>query len=267
MITVLGTGVDALAQPLPGATGRASTRLHDLASSGDLIRAALHREPAQGRRVLAERAALRLLAAHLEGRAPQEAAALAIDRTCPRCHVDHGQPTREGLSLSSSGSEGFVLTGAGRSPARIGVDLERVPERTVPGFDGLVMHPQERERFDVIAPGDPAGGPVARRIALWVLKEAVLKATGLGLDHSPAELRLGPEEAVSTWHRSSASQPLAWHRVLRSRDPGPAAGAGGHPAGMWACLVPAPDGYLAAVAADAPGDVCDAGPELLGDLG
>lgn len=267
MITVLGTGVEALAQSLPRVTGSGQARLHDLVSSEDLIRAALRREPADGRRLLAGRAALRLLVAHLEGSTLPGAGALEIDRSCPRCGVAHGQPTREGLSLSSAGSAGSVLVGADRSPARIGVDLERIPERTVPGFDGYVMHPQERERFAAGPPPGTVGGPVERRIALWVLKEAVLKAAGVGLDHPPDELLLGPEEAVSTWHRAGTRQPLSWHRVVQSRGEGSGARPRRSPAGMWACLIPGPPGYLAAVAATAPGDVHDAGPKLLGAPG
>lgn len=269
MITVVATGVDALTRAMPRVTGWAGGRVSDVVSSGDLIQAGLRRDPADGQRLLAGRAALRLLVAHHRGESPHVARTLPIDRTCPRCGTGHGRPTLPGLSLSTASRRGAVLAGVAREQDRIGVDLERIPDQTIPGFDDYALHAAERERFSGgrysggtgtggspgTSAGTPIGEPVTRRIALWVLKEAVLKAAGTGLDHPPDQLLLGPARAETRFHSGDRVHTLTWHPVERALDR--------HVEELWACVVPVPEGYLGAVAAHRPDDVRDVGQDLL----
>lgn len=257
MITVWATGVDALARAMPRVTGWAGGQVSDVVSSGDLIQAGLRRDPADRQRLLAGRAALRLLVAYHRGASPHDARTLPIDRTCPRCGTGHGRPTLPGLSLSTASRRGAVLAGMAREQDRIGVDLERIPDQTMPGFDDYALHATERERFSRRgdSAGTPADGPVRRRIALWVLKEAVLKAAGTGLDHPPDQLLLGPGRAETTLHSADGVHALTWHPVERALDRDVEE--------LWACVVPAPEGYLGAVAARRPDDVRDVGQDLV----
>jgi len=90
-----------------------------------------------------------------------------VEHRCARCgSTEHGQPLAEGvmgLSLSHAGG----LTLAARADGPVGIDHEPL-DADVPR--GAVAHPSET--------GDP--------LWLWVRKEAVLKATGLGLQVDPS---------------------------------------------------------------------------------
>jgi len=98
---------------------------------------------------------------------PALLASLDIDvvtHTCPRCGVgDHGRPSSSGRFVSIARAGEAVLVAVAEEP--VGVDLES-QSATGPA---LAAHPSET--------GDP--------LTLWVRKEALLKATGLGLTVSP----------------------------------------------------------------------------------
>lgn len=89
-----------------------------------------------------------------------------VAHLCPRCgSTEHGRPFADGvasLSLSHAGDVTLAATG----DRLVGIDHEpigRVLQRNV------VAHPSE----------------TADALRLWVRKEAVLKATGLGLQVDP----------------------------------------------------------------------------------
>jgi 4'-phosphopantetheinyl transferase len=172
----------------------------DADALGDAARARLAslRDEGDRRRFVGARLLLRQVVAGATGCPPDE---VALHQTCGRCGGPHGRPTvevggRAGPEVSFAHAGDLVIVAVG--PAPVGVDIEPM-------------------RAD-IAPGD---------LRTWVRKEAVLKATGHGLDVDPSLLEVGPP--------TSPPKLTGWH------------GPGRRPALRMADLEPEP-GYLAAVA-------------------
>ncbi|MFF8597580.1 4'-phosphopantetheinyl transferase family protein [Streptomyces sp. NPDC015232] len=123
----------------------------------------------------------------------------------------HGKPyLRDGsveFSLSHSGELVAVALALG---APVGVDVERVPE---PGAELPlpVLSAAERAVFDRF-PGPERSAAFA---AYWVRKEAVLKATGVGLRVDPARLTVSapdrPAELLDWRGREEAVRAGAGH--------------------------------------------------------
>jgi len=184
----------------------------------------------------ASHALFRLLAARHLGLSPGAAAGLTVSRRCAGCgSSEHGKPSIAGVELSLSRSHGVVMAAAGPSGTQLGADIERIPADLFAGFDDYVLAPEERTGPGIGEPPESSlRSDVTARIALWVAKEAVLKAAGLGLALDPSTVSL----------------------VDASGVPAPAPGAllqatgTGHPSvdGLLTAGVPAPPGYLAAVA-------------------
>lgn len=147
--------------------------------------------PSDASAFLAGRLALRLFAAELEGVPPET---LVADFQCPRCggrKGDHGRPGyalndgHPGPLLSLSRTSGWVLLAGvvrGGALRGVGIDAEKIDRTAFPGFDGLVLTPQERMG---LASGTTAEGH-HQRARLWARKEAFLKAIGEGLERDPA---------------------------------------------------------------------------------
>lgn len=178
----------------------------------------------------ASHALFRLLAAWRLGLRPDEAAGLEARRTCAGCgSTQHGKPAVDGVGLSLSRSHGTVMAAAGPAGSDIGADIEQVPAEIFPGFDAFAVAPAERPGLASSDTGFSGSGfSDTDRIRLWVAKEAVLKAAGLGLAIDPSAVRLVP----------------AGGGLLRAESPG-------NPSvhGLLAGAVTAPHGYVAAVAA------------------
>jgi 4'-phosphopantetheinyl transferase len=123
--------------------------------------------------------------------------AVELDATCPRCGAQHAKPVAGGkatgleLSISHSGERVAVAIAEG---AQVGLDVEGQP--ALGGGDG-------RDLWEaVLRPGEQA--LVARLpeelrgdafLAVWTRKEAILKATGDGLDVAMTELEVSPGTA------------------------------------------------------------------------
>ncbi|MGF1552991.1 MAG: 4'-phosphopantetheinyl transferase family protein [Paracoccaceae bacterium] len=110
----------------------------------------------------------------------------------------------------------------------VGVDVEALrPVERVEGLADRCLSPGERAEIAAL----PAGERSARFLRKWVLREALLKATGEGLSRSPADLATAEREDGEA-------------RVLVAPEPD---------ACRWACrwFVPVA-GYVAAVVACAP---------------
>ena len=256
MISVLHASCPELEAQLPARNDGALSGLEDAVTAEDTAYADLKIATTDKRRALTSRAALRLLLAHRSGMEPLQAADLMIDRQCPLCGSPHGPPRSQAASLSSSRSENAALAGVARTGLRLGVDIERIPDRLFPGFDHYALHPVEAGALDVVPPSSRSTPPAAStdpgtrirdRIDRWVLKEAVLKAAGLGLDHAPHDLLLGEPRTLTPWKDGTVTHDLSWHPVVE------AASARVH--GLWACLIPGPAGHAAAVAASVPTEI------------
>jgi 4'-phosphopantetheinyl transferase len=142
------------------------------------------------------RSKLAALAAHVLQVSPAEVVVKHGDGQAP--HLV--RPAGTGLHLSS-GSRGGVAA-LGIAPARIGVDVEAIEAGAPPPWN--VLHPREAEalRCAPDAPTDFA--------ALWVVKEAYLKALGTGLSQEPSSIaiRLSPVIAVDDPDGPTASVTL-----------------------------------------------------------
>lgn len=102
---------------------------------------------------------------------------LVVEHRCVHCgSTEHGQPLGN-LSLSHAG--GLTLVATAEGP--VGIDHEPV-DSVLP--DDVVAHPSETE--------DP--------LRLWVRKEAILKATGLGLQVDPKSFWIDAEGRPSWIH-------------------------------------------------------------------
>jgi 4'-phosphopantetheinyl transferase len=122
----------------------------------------------------------RSLVAELDGALPGQ---VLLDRTCPTCGAQHGPVTTPGrawhCSVSHSGPFAVVAVVPASESAMIGVDVET---RCPPDWPTLLS--------EVVAPGEPAPEGPQEFLALWVRKEAVLKATREGLSRPMSSIRL-----------------------------------------------------------------------------
>lgn len=129
-----------------------------------------------------------LLKAVVGQRLGRPAAAVVIDRTCPRCGSQHGRPrlaAASGPHLSVSHSGAVVAVGV-TSAGPVGVDVEAVRDLDTGSLAASVCTPDELTT--VRGPAD--------FYVYWTRKEAVLKATGEGLARPLSEVRVSPPGAV-----------------------------------------------------------------------
>lgn len=124
---------------------------------------------------------------------------------CPDCGGPHGKPHVVGagagweLSISHSGNTVAVAVALG-SP--LGIDVEQAepwPGPDLPPEYELVLTPAERAAIEALPRSRRAGAC----LTYWTRKEAVLKATGEGLNTPMTDFTVsGPEEppALVTWH-------------------------------------------------------------------
>jgi phosphopantetheinyl transferase len=136
--------------------------------------------------------------AELMARAASHAMNLAqhdvtVERHCANCDSrEHGHPSahRSGLpavscSVSFSRTSGHAVAAALRGEA-VGVDIESVARISSHPLDSVLLHPAERDQRDRLIPDDRA-----RYLArLWVAKEALVKAVGIGLRVDLTQIRV-----------------------------------------------------------------------------
>lgn len=207
----------------------------------DLLNAA-ERARRERLRLAADRARFTLGAALVRliigQRTGQPAAAVPVDRTCPRCGEPHGRPTvaDSGVRLSVSHSGDWVAVAVSET-ADVGVDVEQVSDvdlaMLAPSVLSVAEYASAATRDDFFR--------------AWTRKEAVVKATGDGLSVPLAEVVIGESnDSTLTVITYPGRKPLAVQLVdLGQRD-----------------------GHVAALAAltDVPVDVVElSAGELLGD--
>ncbi|WP_331743235.1 4'-phosphopantetheinyl transferase superfamily protein (plasmid) [Streptomyces sp. NBC_01136] len=139
--------------------------------------------------------------------------AIRLHTRCPGCGGPHGKPRPVGiaegweLSISHSGDIVSVAIALG---IPLGLDVERFEPWRGPGLPPeyeLVLTPAERAAVERL----PEGRRVRACLTYWVRKEAVLKATGEGLNTPMTDFTLsGPEEppALLSWHGPDAARPV-----------------------------------------------------------
>ncbi|MFJ5548544.1 4'-phosphopantetheinyl transferase family protein [Streptomyces sp. NPDC093225] len=143
----------------------------------------------------------------LAGVAPEEVSLRAL---CPDCGGPHGKPWVEGkaagweLSLSHSRDVVAVAVAYGHA---VGVDVEYFVPQALPGVPAeyeLVLTPAERLMVESL----PIERQASACLTLWTRKEAVLKATGEGLNTSMESFTVSPASAppeLIAWHGPTAS--------------------------------------------------------------
>ncbi len=179
-------------------------------SPDELARAERMRSPLLRRRFLARRSMARRLLAGATGGSPGE---LAIERRCERCGGLHpasplaGEPEPVWWSASSSAG----LAAVAISSQRVGLDIERNGDR--PRWKRIA------ERFYTDAERRAVAGSGARFLEFWTMKEAFLKATGLGLAGGLRSIDCAAlSEPADAWRTSPANP--GWHLRQLRPEPG-----------------------------------------------
>ncbi len=189
------------------------TSAHGSFSAAELARAEKITSDERRERFLARRWVARSTLAGATGEAPGE---LVLERRCERCGGLHpANPFPVGAAevwWSASSSDGLAAVALAGS--RVGLDLERRAERRRwRGIAGRFYTDAEREAI--------AGSP-QRFLDFWTLKEAYLKALGLGL---PGGLRsldcAGLAPQAGEWSASDAHP--GWRFRNLDTEPGFAA--------------------------------------------
>jgi len=149
----------------------------------------------------------------LGGATGEDPGGLAIERPCERCGRLHpasplaGEAGEVWWSASNSGGIGAVAV----APWRVGLDIERRRER--PRWERVAR------RFYSEGERRAVGGSLDRFLEFWTLKEAFLKAIGMGLPGGLRSLECtGLSRRLGEWMESTA------HPGWRFRRLDPAAG-------------------------------------------
>jgi len=153
---------------------------HDESALSDEERAKAERfrRPHEKNRYRSSRSFLRCLLGAKTNAAPHE---VEIAVKCVSCGSDeHGKPylpSFPDLSFNLSHSENRVAVVVAEGH-QVGVDIEAVPDQVMPALWQMLASQRERTSVREIPDWD-------EQIALWVRKEALLKATGQGLAVDP----------------------------------------------------------------------------------
>jgi 4'-phosphopantetheinyl transferase len=173
----------------------------------DVERARLERFRNAGdrERFVAAHALLRIMVGRRLGCAPER---VTLTFTCPRCGGPHGPPRlvdrdrRQTLHLSLAHAGARVLV-AVSAAGPVGVDVDEEAATAFSGFDAVALGAVERSTIARLPPSRRA----LARVTAWVRKEAVLKATGDGLNVPPGDVvvsALGEPPRLLDWDGAPA---------------------------------------------------------------
>ncbi|NML19103.1 4'-phosphopantetheinyl transferase family protein [Azohydromonas caseinilytica] len=117
---------------------------------------------------------------------------------------------RDALSFNMSHTEGVVLIGVTQQRA-LGVDVERLARNALLDIADRFFSPSEVSALRALAPARQG----RRFFELWTLKEAYIKARGMGLsiplDRFSFELDPDPQRVALAIDASLADTPARWH--------------------------------------------------------
>jgi len=168
-----------------------------LLSAPELARARRYRLAADTDRCLLGAVLLRVAAARHLGIRPAD---VAVDRSCDSCGAQHGRPQLPGSGLQASVSHsGDVVAVALTSAGPVGVDVEAVRSIDFAAVTERVCTPGERNHVD----------GATDFYTFWTRKEAVLKATGEGLNRPMTDLEVTPPRSAPVLLRLGAGAPPA----------------------------------------------------------
>ncbi|HEV3000936.1 MAG TPA: 4'-phosphopantetheinyl transferase superfamily protein [Solirubrobacteraceae bacterium] len=163
--------------------GGLSPRHDRVLSEQEAERAARFVREADRARYVAATALLRAAAGALTGMPP---AAVALDRSCPRCGKPHGRPRLPGTGLHASiAHSGACVAVALTRAGPVGVDVEEIGAAPDEALLVAACAPQER----------PHARDAVGFFRCWTRKEAVLKATGDGLEVPMTAVAVTPPAA------------------------------------------------------------------------
>lgn len=130
---------------------------------------------------------------------------VTVVHRCSACgSADHGPPFVEfatianaEFSVSFSRAAGLQVAVARRAGG-VGIDIDSATRIAAHPVDAVLLHPAEELALAALPPSDAR----IRRARLWVAKEALTKATGLGLRADLREIQLeitGERASVRRW--------------------------------------------------------------------
>ncbi|WP_159107318.1 4'-phosphopantetheinyl transferase superfamily protein [Azospirillum sp. B4] len=184
--------------PLALLDGAAYDRLWSVLDAGEQARAQRFVFERNRREYVAAHGLARLLLARLLGRAP---AALSFTTVTPQ-----GKPglvdAPAGLDFNLSHTDGLVACGVTLAPGvRLGVDVEASDRRIGADLATAMFAAEELAWLD----GRPAGRGGPDLVAIWTLKEAYIKALGIGLSLPTDSFAIRPDTLELCRHDGSLS--------------------------------------------------------------
>ncbi|MEV6393933.1 4'-phosphopantetheinyl transferase superfamily protein [Streptomyces sp. NPDC051907] len=128
---------------------------------------------------------LRRLLGERLGQRPE--AVVVARAACSHCGGPHGRPyvPGDGVHFSLSHTSGLVMIALAGAP--VGIDVESVPDPGTVAEVADQLHVQERRELDAL----PAAERPAAFARCWTRKEALLKATGVGLNEELSRTLVG----------------------------------------------------------------------------
>ena len=171
-------------------TPRASPALVHLLDEVEQARLERLRDAGDRDRFVAAHALLRIMVGRRLRCGPER---VVLDFSCPRCGELHGPPRlfdrapRQVLHLSLSHAGDRVLV-AVSAAGPVGIDVDVEAAAAFSGFDDVALAATERSMLARL----PQSSRAAARVTAWVRKEAVLKATGDGLNVPPGDVVVSP---------------------------------------------------------------------------